>query len=312
MLLLRDVIKRIFRIYGFDVISGGEKEEWNLLATKDNFNIIIGYNANEVKKSDLVRFLSLSGELKAEKSIYISPNSFDFESKNFAEEMGIIIWEREKLEEQIGRTILMECGTKYSKGVFEDIFSYSVKRGEVEIPKEMQFTEEEKVLKQKIKKRDAERIAEKILHPHSFLELFPYYVFEYKVEVLIEGKLDVNKLEGVIAVNGITKEVEEWEEDEGSFQFELSPIKHKAKIDVKKANLILRAFIVKTNTKEITVKSEKHGIVMYEKKKIEPNTETIEINFRGLFYLPIWHVEGINGLMKINAVNGNIVKEEVR
>lgn len=312
MLLLKDIIKRIFRTYGFDVISGGEKEEWSLLASKENFSIAIGYNTNEVKKNDLVKFLSFSSELNTNKNIYISTNEFDIEAKKFAEEMGITIWEREKLEEQIGRTILMEAGTKYSKGIYEDIFSYIVRKGVLEIPKEMQFTENERAIKQKIKKKDIEKIAGKIMHFHPILELFPYYVFGYKAEILIEGKLDVNRLEGTIAVNGITKEVEEWDYDEESFQFEISPIKHKAKIDVKKANLILRAFIVKTNTKKITVKSEKHGIVIYEKKKIEPNTETIEINFNGLYYLPIWHIEGTNGLMKINAVNGNVIKEEIR
>lgn len=309
MLLLRDVIKKIFNAYGYDVMSGGEKEDWILLATKEKISIAIGYNNNDVKKSDLVRFLSNSSEINADKHIYISTALFEEDAKKFAEEMNIILWEIEKLEEQIGKTTLMDCGIKYKNEDFDAFFQSSKRK---EINNEVGFSEDEKPLKANIKKKDAEKIAEKIMHKHLILELFPYYIFEYKCEILIEGKIDMKKLEGMIGVNAITKDVIEWEETEEGSNYEVAPIKHRTKFDMKKAMLISRAYIVKSNTKEITMKVEKQGNVLYEKKRIEPNTETIEMINKGIYYLPIWHVEGTNGIMKINAVNGEVVKEEIR
>ena len=43
---------------------------------------------------------------------------------------------------------------------------------------------------------------------------------------------------------------------------------------------------------------------------MSPKEDAIEINRRGLIYLPVWCVEGSNGVMIINATTGKVVKED--
>ena len=47
-----------------------------------------------------------------------------------------------------------------------------------------------------------------------------------------------------------------------------------------------------------------------ERKVLSPRSEDIVLRGVGLYYLPIWCVEGVHGVMIINAGTGKIISED--
>ena len=54
----------------------------------------------------------------------------------------------------------------------------------------------------------------------------------------------------------------------------------------------------------------KGGVTVTERKRVAPQAEDIELVSQGMFYLPIWCVEGVHGVLIINAGTGKIVSED--
>ena len=44
---------------------------------------------------------------------------------------------------------------------------------------------------------------------------------------------------------------------------------------------------------------------------MKPKFEAIDMNTKGIHYLPVWCIEGSNGLMIIDASSGKIIKEDI-
>jgi hypothetical protein len=51
-------------------------------------------------------------------------------------------------------------------------------------------------------------------------------------------------------------------------------------------------------------------VTVVEKKKVSPRTEDVNLEGQGIFYIPIWCVEGIHGVMIVNAGTGKIISED--
>jgi hypothetical protein len=49
---------------------------------------------------------------------------------------------------------------------------------------------------------------------------------------------------------------------------------------------------------------------MTEKKLVSPKSDSIELEDMGIFYLPIWCIEGVKGVMILNASTGKIISED--
>lgn len=315
MLVLKDVISRVFRTYGFDVIEGNDISEWDFLASKDSVNIAIKYSTGRaVTKADILNFLSINGNVNINKRIFITTEGFDGEAKKLAKEVNILLWDKERFQKEIGKAVLLETGTKFSKGTFESMFNQRpVERCEnIDFSfLQLEFSKDDNIIKPKITQERAKEIASNIVRPYgAVLELVPYFLCDYRCEILVDGKLDTKADKGMIAVNAITKKSEKWDWPmELSKELDYTPTKLKPKIDIKKASEIAKEAIINLNTKVVSVSIDKGSEVMFETRRIEPKDGALEIDSKGLFYLPTWYIEGSNGAITVNAVNGAIIKD---
>jgi hypothetical protein len=277
---LKDILSNVFKAHGF-AVSGDRL----LIAVKNETRIMVGYKDGGIAKEDVAELLS--GE--ADKRIFASTQFFDDELQSFAKRSNIILWDRDQLEKEIGKAVLL-AGS--------DVFF------EKEEGKEF-------IVKPKIGMNDAKAMGTKLGGPSAALELIPYYVYNYSCEVLIEGSLDTKRNTGVIAVNGVTKEAEEWSMDIEVGTPDFGYAKLPARINEKKAWEIAYQRIIELNTKVVEVMDERDVAIVFEKRKIKPKEDALSVNLSGLYYLPIWNIKGKTGVMIINAVTSEIIKEEI-
>lgn len=277
---IKDILSNVFKAHGF-AVSG----ERLLIAVKNGTKIIIGCKDGDVVKEDIAELLH--GE--ADKRIFASTHFFDEKLQSFAKASNIILWDRDQLEREIGKAVLL-AGS--------DIFFEKKERKEF-------------IVKPKIGISDAKAIGKKLGEPSVALELIPYYVYNYSCEVLVEGSLDTKRNKGVIAVNGIIKEVEEWSMDIETGTPDSGYAKLPVRINEKKSWEIAYQRIIELNTKVVEVMDERDVAVVFEKRKIKPKEDAVTIDLSGLYYFPVWNIKGKTGIMIINAVTSEVIKEEI-
>lgn len=274
---IKDILSNVFKAHGFIVT-----ENENLLAVKDEKRIVIGYKENNAVKEDLGKILSA----EADKRIFVSTRSFDETIKIFAKESGIILWDREQLEKETGKAVLLGM-----EGFFEN--------------------KKEVIIKPRIGLKDAKSMGKKLVNPSADLELVPYYVYTYVCEVLIEGRLDTKKNTGTVAVNAVTMNAEGWKTDFETGTPDFGYAKIPLRCDEQKALSIARQKVIEINTKVVEVKDEKETAIVFEKRRIRPKEDAMIINLIGLYYFPIWNIKGKTGSLIINGVTGEIIKEDI-
>ncbi len=274
---LKDILINIFKAHGFIVT-----EDENLFAVKDETRIVIGYRENSVVKENLETILSA----EADKRIFVSIQSFEEEIKNFAKKSNVILWDREQLEKEIGKAVLLGCELFFEK-------------------------KKEFIVKPKIGIKDAVSMGKKLVNPIADLELVPYYVYSYVCEMLIEGRLDTKKNTGVVAVNAVTMNAEEWVTDYETGIPDFGYAKLPIRCSEKKAGEIIRQKVIDINTKVVEVKDEKETSVVFEKRRIRPKEDAMVIDLVGVYYFPVWNIKGKTGSLTINGVTGEMMDEKV-
>jgi hypothetical protein len=117
---------------------------------------------------------------------------------------------------------------------------------------------------------------------------------------------------GILSINGLTSNVEDWSDNIETVKNIDEP---HTKLDVKfsydNAISLIKQAIMERNTKLIETREEYDSTIIFEKKKLKPKPEAIDINSKGLYYLPVWCIEGSNGLMIIDANTGKVIKEDM-
>jgi hypothetical protein len=167
------------------------------------------------------------------------------------------------------------------------------------------------IIKPKVTKDQASSMASKIVRGFRFnLELIPYYIFNYTCE-FESGLPEDARSSGMIGINGLTSNIEEWR---GSLKTTRNLEEEHTKLEIKfpydKALALAREAVVELNTKSIETREESDQTIIFEKKKLKPKADAIEIESKGLYYLPVWCIEGSNGLMIIDASTGKVIKED--
>ena len=173
------------------------------------------------------------------------------------------------------------------------------------------LSQEVKIIKPTLSKDKAASMASKIVRGFRFnLELIPYYIFKYNCE--FESDIaDSKASNGVIGINGLTSNIEEWSGNISTVHsVNEDHTKLEIKFDYEKAFDLAQHAVIELNTKSIETREESDSTIIFEKKKLKPKSDAIEINSQGIIYLPVWCIEGSNGLMIIDASSGKIIKED--
>jgi hypothetical protein len=262
-----------------------------------------------------------------DKLILATTHELTEEVEEFAAKENILLWDRKKLEEEIGRAVLSGFGKDSAPQELLDTMdgepgvldvsvpgvSLEVEPVPVKSPPPPEDEKGELIMKPRMTINEVSEISKKIVQGFRFdLELIPYYVFEYSCELCVEGQTAPQSSSGIIAVNGLTNSAESWDFPfETVMELETTHTKLEPKVDENKAFETARETSIALNTREIQTVDDRGAVTIYEKKKVSPKEGAIEIVRRGLIYLPVWCVEGSNGVMIINATTGKVVKEDI-
>lgn len=140
------------------------------------------------------------------------------------------------------------------------------------------------------------------------MELVPYFVFAYTCTVVVKGGESSNQRQGVLAVNGVTLEAEEWELGFGTInELAMDYIRLSPRVDLSVARDLAFNGVVQIETKVLKLTVEEDGVEQNTTRKSFPDPSSIQLAPAGIYYFPHWHIRGEGGSMFIDAVNGDVI-----
>ncbi len=285
--MIRQLVARLLRSVG----CGVSMEGGILTATKGDAKLVFGF-ANEEELDDVLDQIVGSGGRGV-----IVPLFDDFPEER---SRGIPVMDRKTLEDDVVDVLLGKKRTKDT--VLGNMVSDCLGNED--------FTQEA-VVRPTMEREDVVEIGSKTVDGFNYiLDLVPYFVFEYSAAVEENG--EVHESQGTIAVNALTRAPEQWS---GDFEMidglEYFDRKQEPKTDEKDAFHIAQKKAVELGTIVKERVKERDGATIEEKKTIRPKTEDIQMEGKGMVYLPIWCVEGSKGSVIIDASKGKILKEDI-
>ena len=226
---------------------------------------------------------------------------------------GITIWDREAIEQEIGRVHIERIVGNREHGLVDEFVADDYPKmvtaedletiGIVEVG--------EKIVKPVLEPDDVKEIGTRTVGGFRFkLELVPHYLYRYACSLYIdEHKLGVQ--EGTLAINALTHKSSEWpEKPELVFNLDQSHQRLEPSIDIEEGRTIALDEIVAKHTAERDVVRETGSVTVTERKKVSPRRDEIVLETMGVFYLPVWCVEGVKGVIILNAGTGKVISED--
>ncbi len=286
-----DIIKEIFTTAGYDV-SQLEKD-FDLTARKGKAAVLIKYLEKPEKKavSDLAK-LSRGSRL-----LLIATSDIDAETKNFATNSGVSVWDRTELEMQIGKAILadVEGGTPEIDIATGESTTLSIISQPVKISRQQAMA---------AGKRDMGMADEAVLR------FVPFYTFDYTFDLSKHLKQQgddlkgsgsgcVNALNGRIEIAPLTALADSISTTETGYAID-EPAFPKDDITAK----VLEE-ICKHHSKDLKSKAQQGESVIIEHKVIKPQPKDIELKMN-MAYVPFWEVKSKKGSFEMNAYNGKV------
>ena len=145
------------------------------------------------------------------------------------------------------------------------------------------------------------------------LQYIPYHLFDYQVELEDEVGDIVVKDNGTLAVNALTGQAQEWNI---AHTYAKGPPQKpdasvlKPTIDGMAAYEQANRAVKELHTRVVERVEERGTVTVFVKRHVKPRDGAIDIDTRGLVYMPVWCIEAPEGVAVINASSGRIVKDE--
>ena len=142
------------------------------------------------------------------------------------------------------------------------------------------------------------------------LRLMPYHVFGYVCPLYL-GDEKVGVESGTLSVNGRTQRVEPWP-DVSDVVYSLSEEHERldAVISEDGAAKVARRELVRIYTVDRDHVVQEEHVTLTEKRRIAPLEGRIELEHLGMFFVPLWYVEGAYGVVVVDASTGRVVSED--
>ncbi len=281
-----------------------------LLAKKGDVEVIlclIGAGEEKVLPAFLDRFRTFTGK-KVVVSLAplpeIPPEKLD---------PGLIIWDREAIVHEVGRTRIEHLVGDRDHGLVDELLATDYPRmvSAAELSQLQEAEVGEKIIRPTIDVHDVKEIGMRTVGGFRHrLELVPYYVYDYSCKIALDGA-EVTVERGRLSINALTKKVEEWSEKaDVVFALEQGHRRLEPTVEPDVAASLIRMEILRLHTSERELVSDEGSVTVTERRKVAPKLEDIELVSQGVYYLPIWCVEGVHGVLIINAGSGKIVSED--
>jgi len=317
MVNLRDLLRKIFELKGVDVL---DREPYDYLWVKyeDGLELIYIEDKEIVDGNYVINFSRDTEQIHAYKSI-ICLKGYTSDAKNMAEKLNVELLDRVEFSRVLGE-FLIELHEKNKLMELELLAEEDVEVEELEtegdedtIPiflEEISEEGEERIIKPAISLEEASAIARNYVRGfHQELILLPYFIFEYSIELVIEGTMKTKPVKGLLAINAINKKYELWNRGyETTTKIDIDHRKMEPLVGIEESKRMVDKIIEEEFSKEEEVKIEGENVTIIEKRKTRPKKGSLKLNFIGLYYLPVWVIEGKDGMLMINAATGEIMK----
>ena len=313
---LKDLLKMILRDAGAEILERDDEFIW--AKASDGIYLYLIEDKTAVDGDYVVNFIRKTEQIKGYRGI-ICLKGYNSEATKIAERGGVELTSREEFASIIGEFIikLQERGEEIPLISEEDVEVVNVEEEEEEdeesdvIPIFLEDAEEsgEKIIKPLIPELKALQLSKNYVRGFKTeLNLIPYYVFEYSLTLEIEGEAEEKNVAGLIAVNAVKNNYEIWKTGYETVSTLTQPhVKIEPKTSLDKARDLALNGLIKEYTSEKEVKIEDENITIIEKRKTRPKENSIKYNFIGLYYFPVWVVTGREGVVRVNAVSGEII-----
>lgn len=307
MAALKDHMVKILESREFSV----NERDGYLYGSRDDISLVVMIAGDMLMENvqDFVKNVSgFSG-----RKIVASLGKIDGDVQAFLQKSGVHYWGREEIEHEVGSLELETVARGRGKSLIDEVISDELPQKlseppEQSIPVILESTEErnERIVKPNFSLEEVKYLARHEVQGYKFdLELVPHYLFHF---LLTLG--DGHQKAGIAAVNALTSHVETWRWGfELVDSIDLPSSKREPKIDFETAKKIAQNMIAKEYKSHTeTVKDYGHSEIIERKG---PKKEAIEVEPKGLVYLPVWCVEGTNGAMIVNSSSGKIISEHL-
>lgn len=316
---LREMFKRLLVLNNIEV-EDREPSEFIWARYGDTLELIYVEEDNVVDGDYIINFSRMTEEIHGNKTL-ICVMGYTEDAISMARKLNIELLNRKEFANLIGEFIL----EIYEKKKIIPVELFEEEDIEVEeleeetedvIPiflEEISGEGEERIIKLQIGEEEAAAIAKSYVHGFTRrLILLPYYVFEYSLELIIEGSIQTKRVKGVIAINGVNKKFEIWKKGfETTRNISLEHERFEPVIGLEDARRMAMDALETEYSREEEVKIEGENVTIIEKRKTKPKKGSVDINFLSLYYLPVWIIEGRGGLVMINGATGEIMKENI-
>ena len=307
MVTLKDYMIEILKSRDFEV----QEKDGYLYGKRDDVSVVV-MAASDMLIDDVQDFIRNVAGTPGRK-VVASLGKVDESVQAVLQRSGIHYWGREEIEHEIGNLQLATVANSHGKSLIDEVISDELPQRlaeppELSIPVIVESAEErtERIVKPNFMLEDVKYLARHEVQGYKFdLELVPHYLFHF-VLTLDDGKQKA----GIAAVNALTSHVETWRWGfELVNSIDLPHSKREPKIDYEKAKQLAQDLVSKEHKSHTeTVKDFGHSEIIERKKA---KKESIVIEPKGLVYLPVWCVEGTNGVMIVNSSSGKIISEHI-
>jgi hypothetical protein len=225
----------------------------------------------------------------------------------------VTLWDREALEHEIGRTRIEKVMGERDRGLVDELVADDFPK--MVSPEALESMQEgsvgERIVRPVVGPEDVKELSRQTVAGFRHrLELVPHFVYGYVCPLYMgEEKVGVEK--GLLSINGLTHKVESWsDKTDVVYNIDISHKRLEPSISGDDARKLAKRELVRVNSYEKENIHEENHVTITEKKKVSPREDEIVLEDRGIFYIPIWCVEGVHGIMIINAGTGKIVSED--
>lgn len=152
------------------------------------------------------------------------------------------------------------------------------------------------------------------------LVLWPVHLVDYECDLMIDGTLKQDTVQGRIQVRGDKQGTVRVDPNDldvrtiGSVAWDGTVDDHPFRRDAAKAMEDAKALVMQTHTKmvDMEVDDDASDFSMTERKKVAPDGDQIRLKHLAATYRPAWRFESANGHVVIDALTGDTMDESLR
>jgi hypothetical protein len=152
------------------------------------------------------------------------------------------------------------------------------------------------------------------------LILQPVHLFDYAVDLLKEGSLNVDTQRGRLQVNGTDRRVTPTDADAMAppprvfATPELVVMDKVLRVSPERAEQVARAWATELHGKTVHVpmSGADDGFDLTERRTIGPTSGQVTLDPLGVWHRPFWRLWGSNGHVDLDAVEGQVLDEEIK